>query len=356
MDVAAENSEMTDALRSRLARQLLTHRGRSAEEVAGRIVAIQAQDPRAARLAIRARSLGLTASDVDRAFTRERSIVITWLNRGTLHLARSEDYPWLRAITAPRGIAWANSRLRQLGVTPDEADRTVELVVGALENGPMTRQQLRTRIAAAGLPVEGQAFIHQIFLASYRGHVVRGPMIGKQHAFVLARDWLGGEPEPVDRDVALGELARRYLAGHGPATDADLACWTGISLTEARAGVRRIASELVEGSRGMVDLVGRSETEELPSPRLLGPFDPVLHGWASRQPVVGDDLHRIVNGGLFRPFVLVDGRAAGTWNMVGGRAAIEAFEPLSSGDLAALEADARDVERFLGHVETAPAP
>ena len=42
----------------------------SPEEVAGRLLAIQAQDPRGARLAIRARSAGLSAADVDSALAR----------------------------------------------------------------------------------------------------------------------------------------------------------------------------------------------------------------------------------------------------------------------------------------------
>jgi hypothetical protein len=42
----------------------------SAGEVAGRLLAIPAQDPRGARLAIRARSAGLSASDVDSALAR----------------------------------------------------------------------------------------------------------------------------------------------------------------------------------------------------------------------------------------------------------------------------------------------
>ena len=73
----------------------------SAEEVARRLLAIQAQDPRGARLAIRARSAGLSASDVDSALTR-RSLIVTWLNRGTLHLVRSEDYWWLHPLTTPQ--------------------------------------------------------------------------------------------------------------------------------------------------------------------------------------------------------------------------------------------------------------
>jgi hypothetical protein len=54
----------------------------SAEEVTGRLLAVQAQDPRGARLTVRARSAGLTAADVDSALAR-RSLVVSWLNRGT---------------------------------------------------------------------------------------------------------------------------------------------------------------------------------------------------------------------------------------------------------------------------------
>ena len=49
----------------------------SAEEVAGRLLAIQAQDLRGARLTIRARSAGLSASDVDAALSQRRSLIVT---------------------------------------------------------------------------------------------------------------------------------------------------------------------------------------------------------------------------------------------------------------------------------------
>jgi hypothetical protein len=54
--------------------------------VARRLLAVQGQDARGARLAIRARTTGLSTTDVDRALSKDRSLLITWLNRGTLHL------------------------------------------------------------------------------------------------------------------------------------------------------------------------------------------------------------------------------------------------------------------------------
>jgi hypothetical protein len=63
----------------RLAAQLLAGppAGGTAE-VAGRLLAVQAQDPRGARLAVRARSRARSAADVDAALTQDRSVVVTW--------------------------------------------------------------------------------------------------------------------------------------------------------------------------------------------------------------------------------------------------------------------------------------
>ena len=52
-------------------------------------------------------------------------------------------------------------------------------------------------------------------------------------------------------------------------------------------------------------------------------------------------------GGIFRPFALVGGRAAGTWKFAAGKVTLEPFGRLAGADRAALEADAADVERFL---------
>src|SRR6202022_499816 len=181
---------------------------------------------------------------VDRALTEDRTLVITWLNRGTLHLVRREDYPWLQELTTPPQRTGNARRLAQEGVTPDAAQRGVAAIERSLESeGPLTREQLRDRVTAAGVRTEGQALIHVLLLASLRGLIVRGPMIGRQHAFVLVRDWLGA-PDPVDRDAALAELARRYLAGHGPADDRDLAKWSGLPLRDARAGLRAVRDEI----------------------------------------------------------------------------------------------------------------
>jgi Winged helix DNA-binding domain len=315
--------------------------------VTERLLSIQAQDLRGAQLAIRARTRRLSIADVDRALTDDRSLIVTWLNRGTLHLVRREDYPWLQALTTPQILTAVMTRLAQEGVSPDDADRGVQLVARSLaEEGPLTRARLRERLASASVPTARQAFIHIMFLSALRGLTVRGPMVGSEQAFVLVRDWLG-TPDPVDRASALAELARRFLAGHGPAGDRDLARWAGLPLRDARAGLSAIGSELEVRADGMVDLVARPAAAPIPRPRLLGAFEPLLMGWISREPVLAAHGHLVTSNGIFRPLVLVNGRTVGTWRLQRGTVSIELFDRVAARSATALERDARDVERFL---------
>ncbi|MEA2139946.1 MAG: hypothetical protein QOC91_45 [Solirubrobacteraceae bacterium] len=342
----------------RLQSQLLAGKpARDPVAVTRRLLAVQGQDPRGARLAIRARSSGLTAADVDRALSDDRSLLITWLNRGTLHLVCSEDYAWLHALTTRPLITGNARRLAQEGVSPSAAERGVRAIERALAaDGPLTRAQLRERIAAAKVRTAGQALVHLLMLATLRGLTVRGPMAGAEQAYVLVADWLD-TPAAVERERALAELARRYLAGHAPADDRDLARWSGLALRDARAGLRAIAGELCERPDGLLELKLRRRAAAEPPPRLLGAFDPLLLGWCSREEIVGANRSLVTDNGLFRPFALVGGRAAAGWRLAAGKVELEPFGRLTRAERAALEADAVDVLRYLSpSPATAPAP
>jgi hypothetical protein len=320
---------------------------RSPEQVAERLLAVQGQDPRGARLAVRARTEGVSAGDVDRALSEERSLLITWLNRGTLHLVRSEDYPWLHALTTPPLVTSSTRRLRQEGVSEAAAEKGVATIERALaEEGPLTRPQLRERLDSAGVPTAGQALVHLFFLATLQGIAIRGPMVGKEHAYVLVRDWLGPQ-KPVDREAALAELARRYLVGHAPADDRDLSRWAGLPLRDARAGLAAIAKQLVEREDGLLELKDSPEPAPIPPPRLLGAYDPVLLGLTSRDEIVGPHKMLVTDNGLFRPFAMVEGRAVATWRLAGGKVTVEHLGKVKKKDAAALEADAARVLEFV---------
>ena len=284
-----------------------------------RLLAVQAQDLRAARLALRPRAAGVTAADVDAALN-DAEIVVSWLCRGTLHMVHRDDYAWIHSLTAPPVVTMNRTRLKQEGV--NDPDRAVKIVLKALAaDGPQLRGELAERVAAAGIATKGQAMVHILLKATLAGDVVRGPLRGRDQTFVLTRDWMGESP-PVDRDKALAELGRRYLAAHAPADAGDLARWAGIRLGDAKAALR---------AGGDVTL----PTGRIP-PRLLGPFDTYIMGWKDRSFAVPPEHAKMLlpGGGMFRAVAIDDGVVVGDWEAV-------AADPR-------FERERADVARFLG--------
>ena len=269
---------------------------------------MQAQDERAAALALRARASGFGHSDV----AASRGLVVGWLMRGTLHLVCVEDWWWLWALTARR-------------VGP--ADSAAGLVSSVLaETGPLRRPVLLERLAAKGLVLEGQAFPHLLADCCARGDVVLTPA----REFVLAVDWVGPRPQ-VDRAEALSRLGARYAAAHAGATPADLAAWSGLGIRAARTALADVGA------------VGSRAQNELRQPRLLAAFDPYLLGWRDRSFAVPAELRRraFPGGGMLRAVTLDDGLVTGTWTVPGGRVRLDVPDPHR------YAAEAADVERFL---------
>jgi hypothetical protein len=337
-----------DVSAERFAAQLLADDAApDAVAVCRHLLAVQTQDLRSARLAIRARTSGLSAADVDRPLTEERTLVVGWLNRGTLQLVRNEDYWWLHELTTPPLYTGNARRLAQTGVTPRAAERGVAAIGRALvEEGRQTRDQLRERVDAVGVPTAGQALVHVLMLACLRGIAVRGPLLGNKNAYVLAHDWLG-PARRVPRECALAELARRYLTGHEPAAEHDLAKWAGLPLRDARQGLRAIAAELVHRDDGLLTLKSGA-VDGSPRACLLDQWDPLLVGWRSREPLLEHYPRRDSVPAHYRRFAYVRARAVAVWSLRRGVVTIDRpFAPLKRVEREALAADAEDVARFL---------
>jgi hypothetical protein len=269
----------------------------------------------------------LTAADVDAAIDGAE-VVVSWLCRGTLHMVHRDDYAWIHALTAPPVVTMNQRRLEQEGVRDPE--RAVAIVLKALAaDGPQVRGALAERVGAAGIATKGQAMIHILLKATLSGDVVRGPLRGREQTFALSRDWIGPLPR-VDRDKAVAELGRRYLAAHTPADAADLARWAGIRLGDARAAFR------AAGGPADAARAGAARPPRRIPPRLLGQFDPYILGWKDRSFAVPPEHEKTLlpGGGMFRAVALDDGVVVGDWEAVASDARFAR--------------ERADIERFLG--------
>src|SRR5262245_17519662 len=126
----------------RLRSQRLIGRASKVHEVVKGVAALQAQDTKAARLALRARSEGLDPKAVHRATHEERSIVRTWAMRGTLHMVPAEDVGWLVALLGPIFMARDRRRRQQLGLDDELCARALQAIQEILtQEAALTRAE-----------------------------------------------------------------------------------------------------------------------------------------------------------------------------------------------------------------------
>ena len=339
------------------AQHLHRPRRRSVVELVKHLTGVQAQVLSAAGLALRARTTGLKSQQVDRARVRERSIVLTWAMRGTLHLIAAEDYGWLVPLVTEPSVAGSYRRLKEEGVPADQPAKAVRLIARMLEReGPLTRPEISDRLRSKGIHTAGQAIAYLVWLAAAQGVICYGPDRDRAQCFVLVTDWLGSS-KPIDREMALAELAVRYLKAHAPARPADLAFWSGIRISDANRAWKTIAGRLVEvetarGARWTL----RTKPIEAPRGivRLLPAFDEFLLGWKDREVAVAVEHYAKINrgGGWLKPVVLVDGQPLGTWNTKRTpktlRVELSLFSRLTAAVRRDIAVEVKDIAAFLG--------
>lgn len=353
----------SELARRRLAAQGVAGPGHaSVAEAASVLLATQAQDFHGAKWALALRSTGREA-DVDAALA-SGSVVRSWPMRGTLLMMARADARWLTELLAARSFRASAGVWRAAGLVEDDFLRAGAVARDVLSGGrALSRAALLAAFDGAGVATGGGRGAHLIRRIAGEATIVFGPPRGTEQTFVLLDEWVP-DADRFERDDALATLARRYLAGHGPATVHDLAWWSGLTVTDARRAVSLAsdAVEVVEGGvlLGRVDPAPSVSPRSLPRPgdvRLLPAFDELLLGYRDRTATLATEhFDRVMpfSNGLFSPVLTVDGRVAGLWRReLRGAGSpvtvtVEPFDPLPAARVAPLERRAAEYARYLG--------
>lgn len=331
----------------------------TAGDVVRHLTAMQAQDYLASLWAIGLRMPHATESMIEQAIA-ERAIVRAWPMRGTLHVVAPEDVRWMLRLMTPRVIAQSAGRYRQLELDEGVFHRSKGLLIAALEGGKvLTRNELYAVLEDAGIQTASQRGIHILSHLTQKGLLCLGPWRDKQPTFTLLDEWLP-DTSTLPDDEALATIALRYFTAHGPATVQDFARWTGLTLTDARAGLNDAKGALVEETSGD-EIYWRSASAPVPANapdggrvHLLPAFDEYIVGYKERGAVLHPEHEkRVIPGknGMFNPVILIDGCVAGTWKRKLKKSEVvisyTPFRPFSTPELHALDAAARRYGDFL---------
>lgn len=305
---------------------------RSPLDAVKNLAALQGQQARAIPWAIGVRCTGVSRARVEESFARGE-LVRSWPMRGTVHVTSARDHHWLRRLLRHRRAAWERQAL-SLGLTDALVERATQVACELLETSPqgVSRVELVEAWGSSGIDVvtassaqDGPRRRHLIMRLHLDGVLTAGPVRAGEHLIIDARSLPaapGVAKGEAGHEEALALLAARYAWGHGPIDEADLARWTGLTLTEARRALagaceagESVGLPLAEYGAGLAradlaDLVEdyRVEAEAM---HALPSFDELHVGYKDRSCLTdeaGEALICPAKNGMFRPIVVEGGR------------------------------------------------
>jgi len=331
------------------------------------LAGLQAQEPASPYLALWSRLARFAADDLDREFA-DRAVVKATLMRVTLHAVSAADYASFLPALRPMHHAL---RRRGTGSIDEAVVRRLGRSALAFAAEPRTNPVLRDHVdsEATRLAVDLDEAWWWVRLRHDFIHVptTRPWSFSRRPTLAAATSWLA-DLAFAKESLAIEHLVRRYLGAFGPATMADAAAWSGLTIARLRPGFSGIeqSGQLWRGrderGRELLDLL----TSPRPGcgvdapPRFLPMWDSLLLAYADRTRLIDDAARSVVIGrnGDTLPTFLVDGRVAGLWWAVadsgsGCRIELEPFGRLAAATRRALDREAERLAAFLAPLEPA---
>jgi Winged helix DNA-binding domain len=334
--------------RTTLLRQLLLERSRLRVAPAlARLAGLQAQWAPSPYLALWSRLDGFRREHLERALARDTVIKAT-LMRATLHLVSARDYPPFAAAVRD---AQAKARTRGVEPPPDEA---VRRAFALARERPVTRRDLLAILGHDGplTPTTDPRPLRQLHWLLVLARLEQAPEAAMWSPSRVTRFRALDVPLP-GAEEGRAHLVRRYLRAYGPASRADLSQWSGVPVRDLAPALRSLSlRSFTDGSgRELVDLPRApvAAADARAPVRFLPRWDEVLLAYERRDRILPDEHRRrviAVNGDFAQTF-LVDGFVAGTWQLEGGRVALEPFQPLRRRVERELADEARRLEAFV---------
>ena len=312
--------KLTDVARQRLVNQRLTGTGLAKpSDVVSVLGAVQAQDYVGAKWALAQRLGNATDASIEQALTNG-SILRTHVLRPTWHFVTPADIRWTLALTGSRIKRVMGYYNVQLGLDDAAFRRSAKAMERALSGGrALTRVELAKILQRARVNVVGDQRLGRVLMdAECDGLICSGPRRGNQFTYALL-DERAPATSPLERDESLLKLTRIYFTTRGPATPADFAWWSGLTIGDAKRGIEMAGSDLERIT--VEDRTFWQGAQTLPvkaarSAHLLPNYDEFFIGFKDRS-AIGERIRKSHAKPPIQTFfahvVVVDGQLVGGW-------------------------------------------
>jgi winged helix DNA-binding protein len=349
--------DTADIVLKRLYNQQLSQQAfKNPVEVVGWMGAVQSQDYGAAKWAVGLRLQQTGDAAIEQAFN-DGLILRTHIMRPTWHFVLPVDLRWMMTLTAPRVKAFLVSATRTLELDAETFSRSNAVLAKALQGGNyLTRSELATILEQAGIATNDLRLTHLMMRAELDMVICSGPRRGKQFTYALF-DERAPQAPMMEREAALGELVRRYFTSHGPAALQDFVWWSGLTVSDTKAGLDMVKSQLVqEVVNGQTYWYANAPVKTVSADVYLLPnYDEYIVGYTDRSAVYDEEHAKYLDARgniLFTNIMVMDGRVVGTWKRTFRKGAVvvalNPFAPLSAVGDEAFAAAAHRYGEFLG--------
>ena len=347
------------ACRRLYASGLLGPRPKSLAEATRHLGAVQSQDYPGAAWGLAQRVGAITQADVTAAYDAGR-LLRTHAMRPTWHFVLPEDIRWIQALTGSRVHARNASMYRRFELDGTTWARCRDTLIAALEGGrERTRAELSKALGTAGIEATGQRLAYIVMRAEIDGLICSGAFRGKQFTYALIDERAPGVRAPFDREAARAELVRRYFASHGPALVRDFTWWSGLTTSDARAGIATLGDlltrERIDGKEYWSAAEALTDVEvPADTVHLLPNYDEYLGSYADYEPIFDPALPRgrTIADVLGVHIVVREGFVVGGWKRTidGARVVVDLtmLLPLTKAAERSLQRALEEYGEFLG--------
>jgi len=318
--------------------------------------AVQSQEYHGAKWSLAQRLPGISEAEIDRDFD-SGAILRTHVMRPTWHFVAPADIRWMLELTGPRVHSISGTMYRSRNLDAAVFKRTQAILTTALRGGQMlTRNELAVILKKSGIEADGVRLAYIIMQAEITGLICSGRRKGKQFTYALLEERVP-TVKALSREEALAELTRRYFTSHGPALATDFARWSGLTLTDTKAGLEmnsaHLVSEVINDKTYWASPTATLPTKASQALFLLPTYDEYLVGYKDFTTAIDEARAKLFDdpNSVYYAMIISKGRIIGTWRRTfsKGKVVIETrpFEPFTATEQKGLAAAAKKYGEFL---------